>query len=129
LKKGVMIVPDMYLNAGGVTVSYFEWLKNLSHVSFGRLDYRHQDNAYNKIVDLIEHNTGRKITKRERDSLHGAGELDIVRSGLEDTMVNSYENIRDILKRHKKMQSLRTAAYVEALEKIGVTYLQMGVFP
>lgn len=129
LKKGVMIVPDMYLNAGGVTVSYFEWLKNLSHVSFGRLDYRHQDNAYNKIVDLIEHNTGRKITKRERDSLHGAGELDIVRSGLEDTMVNSYENIRDILKRHKKMQSLRTAAYVDALEKIGVTYLQMGVFP
>ncbi|MCC6571125.1 MAG: Glu/Leu/Phe/Val dehydrogenase [Chitinophagales bacterium] len=129
LKKGVMIIPDMYLNAGGVTVSYFEWLKNLSHVSFGRLDYRHQDNAYNKIVDLIEHNTGRKITKRERDSLHGAGELDIVRSGLEDTMVNSYENIRDILKRHKKMQSLRTAAYVDALEKIGVTYLQMGVFP
>lgn len=129
LKKGVMIVPDMYLNAGGVTVSYFEWLKNLSHVSFGRLDYRHQDNAYNKIVDLIEHNTGRKITKRERDSLHGAGELDIVRSGLEDTMVNSYENIRDVLKRHKKMQSLRTAAYVDALEKIGVTYLQMGVFP
>ncbi len=129
VKKGVMIVPDMYLNAGGVTVSYFEWLKNLSHVSFGRLDYRHQDDAYNKIVDLIETNTGRKISKRERDSLHGAGELDIVRSGLEDTMINSYENIREIWKKHKKMTGLRTAAYVDALEKIAVTYERMGVFP
>jgi glutamate dehydrogenase (NAD(P)+) len=129
VKKGVMIVPDMYLNAGGVTVSYFEWLKNLSHVSFGRLDYRHQDDAYNKIVDLIETNTGRKISKRERDSLHGADELDIVRSGLEDTMITSYENIREIWKRHKKMTGLRTAAYVDALEKIAVTYERMGVFP
>lgn len=129
VKKGVMIVPDMYLNAGGVTVSYFEWLKNLSHVSFGRLDYRHQDDAYNKIVDLIETNTGRKISKRERDSLHGAGELDIVRSGLEDTMITSYENIREIWKKHKKMTGLRTAAYVDALEKIAVTYERMGVFP
>jgi glutamate dehydrogenase (NAD(P)+) len=129
VKKGVMIVPDMYLNAGGVTVSYFEWLKNLSHVSFGRLDYRHQDEAYNKIVDLIETNTGRKISKRERDSLHGADELDIVRSGLEDTMITSYENIRDIWKKHKKMTGLRTAAYVDALEKIAVTYERMGVFP
>ena len=129
IKKGVMIVPDMYLNAGGVTVSYFEWLKNLSHVSFGRLDYRHQDDAYNKIVDLIETNTGRKISKRERDSLHGADELDIVRSGLEDTMITSYENIREIWKRHKKMTGLRTAAYVDALEKIAVTYERMGVFP
>jgi glutamate dehydrogenase (NAD(P)+) len=129
VKKGVMIVPDMYLNAGGVTVSYFEWLKNLSHVSFGRLDYRHQDDAYNKIVDLIETNTGRKISKRERDSLHGADELDIVRSGLEDTMITSYENIREIWKKHKKMTGLRTAAYVDALEKIAVTYERMGVFP
>ena len=128
-KKNVMIIPDMYLNAGGVTVSYFEWLKNLSHVSFGRLDHRHQDDSFNKIIDLIEGNTGRKISKREKETLKGADELDIVRSGLEDTMVNSYENIREILKRHKKMQGLRTAAYVDALEKIGVTYLKMGVFP
>ncbi len=129
LKKGTMIIPDMYLNAGGVTVSYFEWLKNLSHVSFGRLDHRHQDNAFNKIIDLIEGNTGRKISKNERESLRGADELDIVRSGLEDTMINSYETIREIYKKHKKMHSLRTAAYVDALEKIGVTYLKMGVFP
>ena len=129
LKKGVMIVPDLYLNAGGVTVSYFEWLKNLSHVSFGRLDFRHQDNAFNKIMDLMEKNTGKRITKKEREYLKGADELDIIRSGLEDTMVNSYDNIRNILKRHKKMTSLRTAAYVDALEKIGVTYQKMGVFP
>jgi len=129
MKKGVMIVPDMYLNAGGVTVSYFEWLKNLSHVSFGRLDHRYQDNTFHKIIDLIEGNTGRKISAREKETLRGADELDIVRSGLEDTMINSYENIREILKRHKKMNSLRTAAYADALEKIGVTYLKMGVFP
>jgi glutamate dehydrogenase (NAD(P)+) len=129
IKKGTMIIPDMYLNAGGVTVSYFEWLKNLSHVSFGRLDHRHQDDAFNKIIDLIEDNTGRKISKREKESLRGADELDIVRSGLEDTMIRSYEDIRGILKRHKKMNSLRTAAYVDALEKIGVTYLKLGVFP
>ncbi|MCC6516664.1 MAG: Glu/Leu/Phe/Val dehydrogenase [Chitinophagales bacterium] len=128
-KKGVMVVPDMYLNAGGVTVSYFEWLKNLSHVSFGRLDHRHQDDSFNKIIDLIEGNTGRRISNREKDALRGADELDIVRSGLEDTMINSYENIRTILKRHKKMNSLRTAAYVDALDKIGVTYLKLGVFP
>ncbi len=129
LKKGIMIIPDMYLNAGGVTVSYFEWLKNLSHVSFGRLDHRHQDDSYNKIIDLIETNTGRRISKQERETLRGADELDIVRSGLEDTMVNSYENVREIFKKHKKMNSLRTAAYVDALEKIGITYLKMGVFP
>ena len=129
MKNGVLIVPDMYLNAGGVTVSYFEWLKNLSHVSFGRLDHRYQDNSFNKIIDLIEGNTGKKISTYERNILKGADELDIVRSGLEDTMIHSYENIREILKQHKKMNSLRTAAYVDALNKIGVTYQKMGVFP
>lgn len=129
MKNGVLIVPDMYLNAGGVTVSYFEWLKNLSHVSFGRLDHRYQDNSFNKIIDLIEGNTGKKISTYERNILKGADELDIVRSGLEDTMIHSYENIREILKQHKKMHSLRTAAYVDALNKIGVTYQKMGVFP
>ncbi|HNE50619.1 MAG TPA: Glu/Leu/Phe/Val dehydrogenase [Chitinophagales bacterium] len=129
MKNGTLIVPDMYLNAGGVTVSYFEWLKNLSHVSFGRLDHRYQDNSFNKIIDLIEGNTGEKISTYERNILKGADELDIVRSGLEDTMIHSYENIREILKQHKKMHSLRTAAYVDALNKIGVTYQKMGVFP
>ncbi len=129
MKNGVLIVPDMYLNAGGVTVSYFEWLKNLSHVSFGRLDHRYQDNSFNKIIDLIEGNTGKKISTYERNILKGADELDIVRSGLEDTMIHSYENIREILKQHKKMHNLRTAAYVDALNKIGVTYQKMGVFP
>lgn len=129
MKNGTLIVPDMYLNAGGVTVSYFDWLKNLSHVSFGRLDHRYQDNSFNKIIDLIEGNTGKKISTYERNILKGADELDIVRSGLEDTMIHSYENIREILKQHKKMHSLRTAAYVDALNKIGVTYQKMGVFP
>jgi glutamate dehydrogenase (NAD(P)+) len=129
IDKGIMVVPDLYLNAGGVTVSYFEWLKNLSHVSFGRLDRRYQNDAFNNIVDLIEENTGKKITTKERENLKGANELDLVRSGLEDTMINSYENIRNISKRRKKIPSLRTAAYIDALEKIAITYEKMGVFP
>lgn len=129
LKKGIMVVPDLYLNAGGVTVSYFEWLKNLAHVNFGRLDRRYQDNSFHRIIDLIEENTGRKISKKEREELRGANELDLVRSGLEDTMIYSYETIREILKKNKKIQSLRTAAYVDALEKIGSTYNKRGIFP
>ncbi len=128
LKKGILIVPDLYLNAGGVTVSYFEWLKNLSHVSFGRLDRGFQESSFNDIMNMIERNTGKKITKEERDIVHGASELDLVRSGLETTMINSYENIHRIWKEHKKI-SLRTAAYLDALNKIGYSYMELGVFP
>lgn len=128
LKKGTLIVPDLYLNAGGVTVSYFEWLKNLSHVSFGRLDHRFQESSFNQLMNMIEKNTGKKISKSERDVIHGASELDLVRSGLEDTMIHSYENIHEIWKKHKKI-SFRTAAYVNALNKIGASYMELGVFP
>ena len=128
LKKGTLIVPVLYLNAGGVTVSYFEWLKNLSHVSFGRLDHRFQESSFNQLMNMIEKNTGKKISKSERDVIHGASELDLVRSGLEDTMIHSYENIHEIWKKHKKI-SFRTAAYVNALNKIGASYMELGVFP
>ncbi|HUM50647.1 MAG TPA: Glu/Leu/Phe/Val dehydrogenase [Chitinophagales bacterium] len=128
LKKGILIVPDLYLNAGGVTVSYFEWLKNLSHVSFGRLDQRFQDSSFNQLMNMIEKNTGKKISKEERNIIHGASELDLVRSGLEDTMMYSYENIHEIWKKHKKI-SLRTAAYVNAINKVGASYMELGVFP
>jgi glutamate dehydrogenase (NAD(P)+) len=128
LKAGKLIIPDLYLNAGGVTVSYFEWLKNLSHVSFGRLDGGFQEASFNNIMDMIERKTGNKISRAERDIIHGADELDLVRSGLETTMVNSYENIHEIWKKHKR-SNLRTAAYLDALNKIGVSYMELGVFP
>ena len=91
LKKGVIIIPDMYLNAGGVTVSYFEWLKNLSHMRFGRMEKRFDHNTYNNLVTTIENMTGKTIGASERDFLtKGAEEVDLVRSGLEETMINSY---------------------------------------
>lgn len=130
LKKGIVIIPDMYINAGGVTVSYFEWLKNLSHHRFGRLEKRYRAGTYSGILDQIEEHTGGSISTRERSFLtKGADEIDLVRSGLEETMVTSYRQIRDVWKRKKNVEDLRTAAFVNALNKIANDYVRMGVFP
>jgi glutamate dehydrogenase (NAD(P)+) len=128
-KKGIMIIPDVFLNAGGVTVSYFEWLKNLSHVSFGRINSRFDSAQLGRMVNIIESHTGKSINLREKQILTtGASELDLVRSGLEDTMSSSYEKIRGIYKQ-KKLDNLRTAAFVYALSNIGESYQELGVFP
>ncbi len=130
LKKGILIIPDMYANAGGVTVSYFEWLKNLSHMRFGRMEKRFQHNSLYAIVSMVERLTGTTIGDREKDLLtKGAEEIDLVRSGLEDTMVTSYHNIREVMKRRKKIHDLRTAAFVNALDKIANDYIRLGIFP
>lgn len=130
LKKNVLIIPDIYCNAGGVTVSYFEWLKNLSHVRFGRMQKRFEEYTQTKMLDLIERQTGKKITARERRTIiHGADEIDIVNSGLEETMVGAYRAIRDVWKRHKGCEDLRTAAFIVAINKIAEAYFAMGIFP
>ena len=130
LKKGIVILPDMYLNAGGVTVSYFEWLKNLSHMHFGRMEKRFNQSTYTGFVDLVQEKTGKIINDRDRKMIaRGADEIDLVRSGLEETMINSYEEIRDLFKRKKKINDLRTAAFVYAIDKIADDYLKMGIFP
>ncbi|MCP4121893.1 MAG: Glu/Leu/Phe/Val dehydrogenase [Bacteroidetes bacterium] len=130
LKKGIKIIPDVFLNAGGVTVSYFEWLKNLSHVRFGRMDRRFTEYSYSNIVDLIENKTGNRVLQKEKEFVtRGADEIDLVRSGLEDTMITAYENVRTVMKRNKNIHDLRTAAFVNALGKIGDSYVAMGVFP
>jgi glutamate dehydrogenase (NAD(P)+) len=127
---GVMIIPDMYLNAGGVTVSYFEWLKNLSHVRFGRLTKRFEQGSNMRIVDTIEELTGKKLSQKEVDSIiKGPDEIDLVRSGLEETMINSYHAIRAELKSNTESNNLRTAAFVVAINKIASDYLAMGIFP
>ncbi|MDX1477549.1 MAG: Glu/Leu/Phe/Val dehydrogenase [Saprospiraceae bacterium] len=129
-KKGVVIIPDMYLNAGGVTVSYFEWLKNLSHHRFGRLEKRYRSGTYAGILDQIEKHTGESVSARDRSQLtKGADEVDLVRSGLEETMMVAYQQIREIWKRKKGVDDLRTAAFVNALNKIANDYIRMGVFP
>ncbi len=127
-EKGCMIIPDNYLNAGGVTVSYFEWLKNLSHVRFGRLDKRFEEHAYKKLVNAIEQVSGKHFTKQQIEELsHGPSELDIVNSGLEETMIVAYNEINEIAKHHKV--DLRTAAYINAINKIATAYEQLGIFP
>lgn len=131
IENNVMIIPDMFINAGGVTVSYFEWLKNLSHMRFGRIDKRFNQNTYSNIVGLVEKLTGKTIDDREKAILtKGADEIDLVRSGLEETMVNAYENIMEVYwKNQPKMKSLRSAAFVNALEKVANDYMTLGVFP
>lgn len=130
LKKGVIIIPDMYVNAGGVTVSYFEWLKNLSHIRFGRMDKRFNQNTYRNLVELVERLTGKTIEDRERAVLtKGADEVDLVRSGLEETMVTAYDFIRETKLSNPEIDSLRTAAFVTALNKIKSDYLSLGIFP
>jgi len=130
LKKKVVIIPDIYLNAGGVTVSYFEWLKNLSHVRFGRLEKRYQQNNNTNLIDAIEGSTGKSLSKAQRALLNrGANEQDLVYSGLEDTMIESLEQIVETYNQNKKIADMRTAAFVTALNKIVVSYEKLGIFP
>ena len=130
LRKGVMIIPDIYLNAGGVTVSYFEWLKNLSHVRFGRLQKRFDESSNRGIIELVEKTTGKSISQRDKDFVtRGAEEVDLVNSGLEETMMYAYQQIREIWKRNKGVKDLRTAAFVNAINKVANDYMAMGIFP
>jgi glutamate dehydrogenase (NAD(P)+) len=130
LERGVVILPDLYLNAGGVTVSYFEWLKNLSNVRFGRMGKRAEEGAMRRLVATIERTTGKTVTPEERQSIiHGADEIDLVRSGLEDTMITAYQSIRKVMDEVEGITDLRTAAFYSAIEKIGVSYQSLGIFP
>lgn len=129
-KKGVLIIPDMYLNAGGVTVSYFEWLKNLSHVRYGRLEKRFSENRYGDIVNSMEQLTNKKLNEVERKVImKGPDEVDLVHSGLEDTMIGSYQEIRDVFVNTAGVEDMRTAAFICAINKVGVAYEELGIFP
>ena len=129
-KKGVLVIPDMYLNAGGVTVSYFEWLKNLSHVRYGRLEKRFTENANINILNQIEELTGKKVSPTEKSMIaHGPDEIDLVHSGLEETMINATREIMDIWNENPSIPDMRTAAYVCAINKVGTSYAELGIFP
>lgn len=129
-KRGIMILPDVYLNAGGVTVSYFEWLKNLSHMRFGRMEKRFNQNTYDNLISLVERTTNKSVNETERKLIaRGADEIDLVRSGLEETMITSYLQIREIMLQKPEVQELRTAAFISAIQKIGSDYLSLGIFP
>ena len=128
--KGILVVPDMYLNAGGVTVSYFEWLKNLSHVRYGRMEKRFSENMNSHILNQMETLAGKQVTEKERNFiLHGADEIDLVHSGLEETMIAATREIMDIWKNNPDIPDMRTAAYVSAINKVGTSYTELGIFP
>jgi glutamate dehydrogenase (NAD(P)+) len=127
-EKGVTIIPDIYVNAGGVTVSYFEWIRNLSHIRFGRMERRHDELRNTQYASLLEEMTGTRIAAHEKQQMtRGAEEIDLVRSGLDDTMRNAYQQIREVLLSNDKVRDYRTAAFVIAIEKISRTYLEVGI--
>jgi glutamate dehydrogenase (NAD(P)+) len=130
LNRRVLIIPDIYLNAGGVTVSYFEWVKNLSHVRFGRLAKRYEEASFDRIVRAIERNTGKLFAEGDRRTIvHGPEEIDLVNSGLEETMIAAHREIRDLARRDPRIHDLRTAAFLSAVTKVATSYLEMGIFP
>jgi glutamate dehydrogenase (NAD(P)+) len=130
LERGILIIPDIYLNAGGVTVSYFEWVKNLSHVRFGRVAKRFEEGASERMVAAIEKATGRDFSAEERRRIaRGADEIDLVNSGLEETMVLAYRQLREMMREDPRIKDLRTAAFLNALRKVATSYLELGIFP
>ena len=130
IKRGVLVVPDMYLNAGGVTVSYFEWLKNLSHVRYGRMEKKFTENLNSQILGQIEGLTGKQVQRKEREEImHGPEEVDLVRSGLEETMITATREIMDLWVSNPVIPDMRTAAYVVAINKVGTSYAELGIFP
>ncbi len=128
-QKKIMVVPDIYINAGGVTVSYFEWLKNLSRVRFGRIEKRFEQASFERLLAIVERESGRVLSGDERKMVvRGADEVDLVYSGLEETMITSYHQIREVAMRDG-VDNLRTAAFLSAIDKIAVGYMEMGIFP
>ena len=130
LDRGHKFLPDVLCNAGGVTVSYFEWLKNLSHHRFGRLENRFHHDQFRGIVGKIEEMTGKSIGEKEKSFLtRGGTEVELVNSGLEDTMITAYGQILETFRQHSDIKDVRTAAFVCSLKKIASDYGSMGIFP
>lgn len=128
-QRGILVVPDIYLNAGGVTVSYFEWLKNLQHVRFGRMEKRFEEGAFGRLLEAIEQNNHNQFSAEDRRRLaHGADEEDIVNSGLEETMVVAWHGLEAVRRAHPEADP-RTAAFITALDKIALAYQDRGIFP
>ncbi|WP_422027277.1 Glu/Leu/Phe/Val family dehydrogenase [Roseovarius sp.] len=132
-KRGTVIIPDMYANAGGVTVSYFEWVKNLSHIRFGRMGRRQEEARHQLIVSELErldsHLGDAWVMSPDfkKKYLRGAGELELVRSGLDDTMRTAYQQIREVWHGRENVHDLRTAAYLVAITKVAASYRALGL--
>ena len=133
VQKGCIIIPDLYANAGGVTVSYFEWVKNLSHIRFGRMERRAEEARHTLLVDELERlSKARDVPWTlsddfKRNYLRGAGELELVRSGLDDTMRSAYQAMREVWYQRDDVQDLRTAGFLVAISRIAASYQAKGL--
>lgn len=128
-RRGISILPDAYVNAGGVTVSYFEWIRNLSHIRFGRMQRRYDEMRGQHVIAALENLTQKDVPEwMQREIIKGANELDLVRSGLDDTMRTSYQELSETRRGNPKVQDFRTAAYVLAVGKIARSYIDLGVY-
>ena len=126
--RGITILPDIYVNSGGVTVSYFEWTRNLSHMRFGRLQRRYDELRGHGYLDTLEQLTGQRASDQQRRTLvRGASELDLVRSGLYDTMRMAFQDIREIMRENANIHDYRTAAFAIAIRKIARSYYDLGL--
>ncbi len=132
-RKGCIIIPDMYANAGGVTVSYFEWVKNLSHIRFGRMQRRAEEARHLLLVNELERlssdqGLGWTMSPGFKEQyLRGAGELELVRSGLDDTMRGAYQAMREVWHGRQDVQDLRVAAYIVSISRVAATYQSKGL--
>lgn len=127
-KAGIVIIPDMYANAGGVTVSYFEWVKNLSHIRFGRMQRRKEEANNMLLIQEMERLVGKPVSDDFKlKFFRGAGELELVRSGLEDTMRSAYQSMQSVWHSRNDVDSLRTAAYLVSLGRIADSYKSLGL--
>ena len=131
--KGTVIIPDMYANAGGVTVSYFEWVKNLSHIRFGRMQRRQEESRHQLLIDELERlsadrDLGWTLSPGFKEKyLRGAGELELVRSGLDDTMRIAYQSMREVWHTRQDVKDLRVAAYLVAIDRVAQSYRAKGL--
>ena len=126
--SGVVIIPDLCANAGGVTVSYFEWIKNLTHIRFGRMQRRQQESQFESLISGVESMTGKHFPENDRSAvLSGATEINLVRSGLEDTMRGAYSAISKTWNQKDNVSDLRTAAMMIAVERVAKSYISIGI--
>jgi len=126
--KGVFIIPDMYANAGGVTVSYFEWVKNIGHIRFGRMQRRNEESKNRALIQALENQGNLNFTKNFKDDfIEGAREIDLVRAGLDDTMRSAYGNIKAALDAKPELEDMRTAAFYVAISDIALHYRSIGL--
>ncbi|PIE14868.1 MAG: glutamate dehydrogenase [Rhodobacterales bacterium] len=131
--KGIVIIPDLYANAGGVTVSYFEWVKNLNHIRFGRIGRRQEESRHRLLVNELERldrYMGDKWSMTpdfKNKYLRGADELALVRSGLDDSMRSAYQAMRHVWHSRDEVQDLRTAAFIVAITRVAKSYEAKGL--